>query len=361
MKPNTVHIALKSRKDSYDIVVGADLAAAAADIRARWPGARTFIITDSNVEALYGRSLAWALRGEGPKVPILTFPAGEKFKTRATRDRLEDELLAAGLTRGALIVALGGGVVGDVAGFVAATILRGVPFVQVPTTLLAQVDSSVGGKVAIDHPRGKNLLGAFHQPRRVYIDPETLRTLPDREFRAGLAEVVKIAAVKDRAFFSLIETDLPRILARDSRALGRVIRRSCALKAAVVEADERDSGPRRILNFGHTIGHALETLSGYALLHGEAVAIGMAAEASLAVKMGLARPADAARLVAILERCSLPTRLPSEATLAAIGTLTASDKKASATAVHYTLLGSIGRGRVGVPITRTTLRTHWPL
>jgi 3-dehydroquinate synthase len=361
MSPRTVHIRLRSRTDSYDIVVGAGLAHAASDIQSRWPDARKFIISDSNVEPLYGRSLAWALRKDGVKVPILSFPAGEASKTRATRDRLEDELLERGITRGSLLVAVGGGVVGDVAGFVAATILRGVAFVQIPTTLLAQVDSSVGGKVAIDHPRGKNLLGAFHQPRRVYIDPGTLRTLQEREYRAGLAEVVKIAAMKDRAFFVFLEKNLPRLLSREERTLASVIRRSCALKAAVVEADERESGPRRILNFGHTIGHALETLSSYGLLHGEAVAIGMAAEASLSVKMGLARPADAERLVALLERCSLPTRLPAEVTLASIGTVTALDKKASDSAVHYTLLGPIGTGRVGVPITRSTLRTHWPL
>ncbi len=359
MRPTRLPIRLrKTVDDSYDIVIGTSIARAAKDIRKRWPAARKFIITDTNVEPLYARSLAWSFRQEGEQVPVLAFPAGEAQKTRATRDRIEDEMLARGVTRDALLIAVGGGVVGDVAGFVAATLLRGIAYVQIPTTLLAQVDSSVGGKVAVDHPLGKNLLGAFHQPRMVYIDLATLRTLPDREFRAGMAEVVKCAAIFDRTLFAYLEKNARRILRKEPSCLRVIVQRSCELKAALVEKDEREAGPRRLLNFGHTIGHALEARMRYTMLHGEAVAIGMAVEAELSAGMGLASARDAARLVALLGLYALPTTLPARVTLEELLPYTARDKKATGGTVHYTLLRRIGAARHGIPVTHSTIMKH---
>lgn len=359
MRPRRLKIRLKhASDDSYEIVIGTTLDAAARDIRKRWPASRKFIVTDRNVEPLYGRTLAWAFRQEGEQVPILAVPAGEASKSRAERDRLEDAVLAGGGGRDSLIIALGGGVVGDLAGFAAATLLRGIAYVQVPTSLLAQVDSAVGGKVALDHPLGKNLLGAFHQPRRVYIDLATLRTLPDREFRSGLAEVIKMAATLDRPFFDALEKDAPRILRRELASLARVVRRSCALKGSIVEKDERESGLRRILNFGHTVGHALEAHLKYALLHGEAVAIGMAAEARLSAGMGLAPARDAERLIRLLERVGLPTALPEGVTVRNLLPYIARDKKSVGGAVGYTLLRRIGSARHSIPVTHPTLLRH---
>jgi 3-dehydroquinate synthase len=359
MSPTRLPIRLRrTLDDSYEIVIGTTITAAANDIRRRWPGARKFIITDANVEPLYARTLAWSFRQKGEQVPLLSFPAGEASKTRATRDRLEDAMLSHGTTRDSLIIALGGGVVGDIAGFAAATLLRGISYVQIPTTLLAQVDSSVGGKVAVDHPLGKNLLGAFHQPRRVYIDLATLRTLPEREFRSGMAEVIKCAVIFDRTLFAFLEGNAPRILRKELPALREIVGRSCALKAAIVERDERESGPRRLLNFGHTIGHALETHMHYTMLHGEAVAAGMAVEAELSAGMGLASPRDAARLVRLLALYGLPTTLPAGVALAELLPLTARDKKVSGGAVHYTLLRRIGAARHGIPVTPSIILKH---
>ena len=242
MSERKIRVALPGTDTSYDIVVGTTLRHAARDIARRWSQARTFVITDATVAQLHARSFVAALGSGRRDVHLLSFPAGERYKVRATRDRLEDGLLARGVERGSLIVALGGGVVGDMAGFVAASVLRGIAFVQVPTTLLAQVDASVGGKVAIDHPRGKNLLGAFHQPRRVYIDPSVLATLSEEQYVSGLAEIVKIAAVRDHAFFAQLEKDAARLLRRQRSALAAAIERSCRLKAAIVAADEREAG-----------------------------------------------------------------------------------------------------------------------
>jgi 3-dehydroquinate synthase len=246
------------------------------------PGSRRFIVSSPTVWRLHGT----AGQSAAPDEPIL-LPDGERFKHLATVARIYDALVRAGADRGSVLVAIGGGVLGDVAGFAAATFLRGIPIVQVPTTLLAQVDSAIGGKVGVNHPLGKNLIGAFHQPAAVAADPAVLATLPRREFRAGLYEIVKYGVIASAGLFDTVSNGLARLFARDPAALVPVIADSCRIKASIVEQDEREAGPRRTLNFGHTIGHALEAVTKYRRFrHGEAVAYGMLAAAGLAVRRG---------------------------------------------------------------------------
>ncbi|OGR30859.1 MAG: 3-dehydroquinate synthase [Desulfuromonadales bacterium GWD2_54_10] len=269
------------------------------------------VITNPTVAALYGDVVQQSLIAAGNVVTIVTMPDGEEFKNSTTLNSVYDGLIEAGLGRNSFVIALGGGVVGDLAGFAAATYLRGIPFVQVPTTLLAQVDSSVGGKTAIDHPRGKNLIGAFYQPQLVLIDVDTLVTLPDREFRAGLAEVVKYGVAIDHAFFEYLEQNINAILAMNRECLVEVIHRCCGLKAQVVELDEKESGLRAVLNYGHTLGHALETLAGYReLVHGEAVAIGMVLAVRICVARGYCSEMDAVRIVGLIKSFGLPVTPP---------------------------------------------------
>jgi 3-dehydroquinate synthase len=267
---------------------------------------RVAVVTNPTVAALYGEAVKRSLSDAGNSVSVIEIPDGEEYKNSATLNYVYDGLIEAGLDRESFIVALGGGVVGDLAGFAAATYLRGIPFVQVPTTLLAQVDSSVGGKTAIDHPRGKNLIGAFYQPRFVLIDVETLKTLPEREYRAGLAEVVKYGVALDGAFFDYLEQNINPILSMEMGSLIHVIYRCCELKAHVVEQDEKESGLRAVLNYGHTLGHAFETLAGYReLVHGEAVAIGMALAARICVVLGRCSATDCAGITALLSAFGL--------------------------------------------------------
>ncbi|HEY4744119.1 MAG TPA: 3-dehydroquinate synthase [Desulfuromonadaceae bacterium] len=269
------------------------------------------VITNPVVAALYGDCVQQSLADAGYSVTMIQIPDGEEHKNSATLNSVYDRLIDAGLDRNSFIVALGGGVVGDLAGFAAATYMRGIPFVQVPTTLLAQVDSSVGGKTAIDHPRGKNLIGAFYQPRLVLIDVETLATLPEREFRAGLAEVVKYGVALDYTFFDYLEQHAAAILAMDRECLIQVIHRCCQLKARVVELDERETGLRAVLNYGHTLGHALETQAGYSqLVHGEAVAIGMMLAARISVALGHCSAAEGVRITALLTSFGLSLTPP---------------------------------------------------
>jgi 3-dehydroquinate synthase len=274
-------------------------------------GPRTAIITNPTVNALYGDIARSSLTAAGFAVSLIEIPDGEEYKNAATLSAVYDDLIVAGLDRKSFIVALGGGVVGDLAGFAAATYLRGIPFVQVPTTLLAQVDSSVGGKTAIDHPRGKNLIGAFYQPRLVLIDVETLSTLADREFRAGLAEVVKYGVALDLPFFEFLEQRAEKIIARDQASLEYLIHRCCGIKARVVECDEKESGLRAVLNFGHTLGHAFEAVSGYCdLVHGEAVAFGMVLAARISAGLGRCTAADVERITALIARFGLNIHPP---------------------------------------------------
>lgn len=297
---------------SYQIHVGTGTLPQLGTLcRAVGLGKRAAVITNPTVGALYLPQVKAFLESAGFGVLQFEVADGEQYKNSETLGFIYDRLIEGGLTRDGFVVALGGGVVGDMAGYAAATFLRGIPFVQVPTTLLAQVDSSVGGKTGINHPRGKNLIGAFHQPRLVLVDTDTLATLPEREYLAGLAEVVKYGVALDRTFFEFLEANTSLMLRRDPGLLRTIIARSCAIKAGVVEQDEREGGLRAVLNYGHTLGHAVETLTGYRqYLHGEAVAIGMAQAAHLSTSYGYASEADAARVVGLLTALKLPVALP---------------------------------------------------
>ncbi len=311
-------------------------------IESHAPANRYAIVTDSNVGELYGERLARQLGGEN-HCRLFSFGAGEQSKTRTTWIELTDELLSAGFGRDSLVVALGGGVVGDVAGFLAATYLRGVPHVQIPTSLLAMIDSSVGGKTGVDTPHGKNLVGAFHQPSLVVTDVATLKTLPRREFTAGIAEAIKHGAIADVAYFERL-TDLQEsIFSQEPEALIEMVGRSISIKAEVVADYEREHGRRAMLNFGHTIAHALEVATDYDLLHGEAVAIGMLAEAKLGTHLGITEPDVADRLRAAIEAFDLPVEpcraLAQDRLLGAL----AQDKKSRDGTVRFTLLERLGK------------------
>ncbi len=299
-------------ENSYDIVIEPGALASLGE-RCRSVGLKgmAVVITNPTVAALYGAAVQESLERAGFSVAYIEMPDGEEYKNSTTLNQIYDDLLASGVDRGSFVVALGGGVVGDVAGYAAATWMRGIPFVQVPTTLLAQVDSSVGGKTGIDHPKGKNLIGAFYQPRLVLIDIETLSTLDQRQFRAGLAEVIKYGIIADLPFFEFVETNSSAILAMDTDALIKIIHRSCQLKAQVVEQDEKEAGLRAILNYGHTLGHAFESISSYCtLVHGEAVAIGMVLAARVSAAKGLCTQEDVLRIIDLLSRYGLPVEPP---------------------------------------------------
>lgn len=312
----------------------------------RVAGRNACLITHPRLFRLYGAKAAASLRAAGFRVGTITVPQGENSKSLAMAETCITRMIRQRLDRRSVVVALGGGVIGDLAGLVAALYMRGIPFIQVPTTLLAQVDSSVGGKVAVNHPLGKNLIGAFLQPRLVVTDPEVLASLPEREFRSGLAEVIKSAAIADADFFGWLEKNLPKILRQEPKALAEAIRRSCAIKGRVVEADETEQGLRAILNYGHTVGHALETYHHYSrYLHGEAVAIGMAAAAHLALELGLCPPGVVDRQEALLSQAGLPIRGNREA-VGKILTFMKTDKKSLAGDMNFVLTPIIGDARI---------------
>ncbi len=307
---------------------------------------RVVLVTDETVAGLYGEAAASSLRAAGMEPLVVVLPAGEEHKTLATVEKIYDAALDAGIDRRALIVALGGGVVGDVAAFAAATLLRGIRVAMVPTSLLAQVDSSVGGKTGVNRPQGKNLVGAFHQPVLVAADPQTLATLPEREYRAGLAEVVKMAAILDATLFERLEHERRALLARDPTVLTPVVARCVQLKAEVVERDEKESELRRILNFGHTVGHALEQATGYSrFLHGEAVAIGMVAAARLCERLGTCGREDAGRIERLLEELGLPTEVPADVGLQEIERAIGHDKKAVGEKIAFVAITGVGACR----------------
>lgn len=297
---------------SYPIHIGSNLLEQLDRVLAPLAlGNKVLLITDTNVGPLYGKKVEESLIRAGCSVRTVQVPAGENTKTLLQAGSLFDAAFDHGLDRSGPVIALGGGVVGDLAGFVAATYMRGVPFIQVPTTLLAQVDSSVGGKVAVNHPRGKNIIGAFYQPKLVLIDVETLQTLHDRELKAGLAEVIKYGVIWDAGFFAWLEENISRLLKREPDALAYVVETCCKVKAAVVEQDETEQGCRAILNYGHTIGHAVEQLSGYGTyLHGEAVAIGMVVAARMAVNQGIFTHSEYLRIKELIEAAQLPAEMP---------------------------------------------------
>jgi len=339
----SLSVALGSR--SYPIHIGAGLVDQRALYAPHLRGSAA-IVTNGIVAPLYLGRVRAALEASGARVAQVVVEDGEQAKGWPTLDRVIDALLAARLGRDALIVALGGGVIGDLAGFAAAVYQRGVAFIQVPTTLLAQVDSSVGGKTAINHARGKNLIGAFHQPAAVISDVATLDTLPDRELRAGLAEVIKHGVALDAALVVWLEQNIERLLARDRDALVYAVRRSCELKAAVVAEDEREAGMRALLNLGHTFGHAIEAATGFGpWLHGEAVAAGMVMAAELSRRAGMLAASDARRIEALIARAGLPTRAPKFAP-ERWRELIALDKKSAAGRVRFVLLEAVGRARL---------------
>ncbi|MDV3255846.1 MAG: 3-dehydroquinate synthase [Lysobacter sp.] len=337
----------------YRITIGEGLLGDGRQLLTHVRGRHVLLVTDTHVAPLHAGTVERALRDARPDLSVArhVMPAGEHEKTLARFGEVLDALAALGATRDATVLALGGGVVGDLAGFAAACWMRGVDVVQLPTTLLAMVDSSVGGKTAVDLPAGKNLAGAFHPPRAVLADTATLHTLPDRELRAGLAEVVKYGAIFDAGFLDWLEDHAAALLARDSDALARAIAESCQYKAEVVARDPYERGDRALLNFGHTFGHAIESAQGYAgagdgLNHGEAVAIGMVLAARLSARLGLAPAADAERLAALLERLGLPTRLPTGLAPAALLARMRLDKKADAGGIRFVLWDRAGAARV---------------
>jgi 3-dehydroquinate synthase len=339
-------IRVEIEERGYDIVIGAGLLGEAATYSALSANSVAVVVSNSTVAPLYAERVTSVLRSHFRAVAVVTLEDGEAHKTWPSVERIFDALLAADADRHALLFALGGGVIGDLTGFAAACYMRGISYVQLPTTLLAQVDSSVGGKTAINHPQGKNLIGAFHQPRLVVADLETLATLPQRELVAGLAEVIKIGAVADAEFFDWIDAHLDELLGRDTRALAQAVSRSCALKASIVARDERESGLRANLNFGHTFGHAIEAGLGFgAWLHGEAVGCGMVLAADLSVSLGLLDAAAAARLESLIGRAGLPLRAPRMEVGRWID-LMHNDKKAESGTTRFVLLEGIGAALV---------------
>jgi 3-dehydroquinate synthase len=341
---DTVRIDLDER--SYDIVIGAGLLAnpqSYADLPAV---VDAVVVSNDTVAPLLFQRARDALARKYQRVQLIQLPDGEAYKDWATLSRIFDALLATGCDRKTILFALGGGVIGDMTGFAAACYMRGVPYVQLPTTLLAQVDSSVGGKTAINHPLGKNMIGAFHQPLLVLADVDVLSTLPTRELSAGLAEVIKYGPIADADFLSWLEDHLHLLLTRDMSALTHAIRRSCEVKASVVAADERESGQRAILNFGHTFGHAIEAGLGYGeWLHGEAVGCGMVMASELSLRLGMIDPAWHQRIVALVERAGLPVKCPALGASRYIE-LMRLDKKSEGGEIRFVLLDGPGRARI---------------
>ena len=356
----TLRVELGSR--AYPISIGSGLIARPELLLPFIRAGRAAVVTNTTVAPLYLEQLAGGLTASGIDVVRIVLPDGESYKNWETLNTVYDRLLESRCDRQTTLIALGGGVIGDLTGFAAATYQRGVPCVQVPTTLLAQVDSSVGGKTAINHPMGKNMIGAFHQPLAVLADVHTLTTLPDRELRAGLAEVIKHGLIRDLAFFEWIEINIERLLKGDPEALVHAVRRSCEIKAEIVALDERETGPRALLNFGHTFGHAIETAMGYgAWLHGEAVAAGMIMAAELSCRLSLLSEDEVKRLVTLLERVGLPVKAHG-ITPRRFVELMSVDKKAAAGRIRFVLLERIGsagiRSDVPQELLLATLGAH---
>jgi len=341
----TIQVDLRSR--SHPIHVGSGtLGTFGVRLKAVGAGPRVAIVTTTTVGRLYGDGVRASLEAAGFEPELIEIPDGEEYKTLATLAGIYDRLIAARLDRGATLVALGGGVVGDLGGFAAATFLRGIALAHVPTTLVAQVDASIGGKTAVNHPSGKNLIGAFHQPRVVLADVDVLGTLPRREFVAGLAEVIKYGATLDRELFTYLEGALDQVLARDPAAMVRVVAACCRLKAAVVGADEREREYRAVLNFGHTVGHAIEAATGYGrYLHGEAVAIGIICATRISVARGYCDRATATRVRQLIERAGLPAEVPADLEPEAIARAIEVDKKIRKGAVRFVCLDGLGATR----------------
>ena len=347
MSTETLTVALGAR--SYPIVIGGGLLGCGFDLSEYLPGPDCLVVTNETVGPLYLKQLRACLKGA--RIESIELPDGEQYKTVATVEAVLDSLVAMRAGRDTTVVALGGGVVGDIAGFAASCYMRGVSFVQVPTTLLAQVDSSVGGKTGVNHAGGKNLVGAFHQPRVVLIDTDTLSTLPDREFRAGIAEVIKYGAIVDVDFLAWLEGNMARLLARDAAVLVTAIRKSCETKATVVAEDELEAGRRALLNFGHTFGHAIENVVGYGeWLHGEAVATGMV----MAAELSDIDDASRQRLRTLIETAGLPV-VPPAVGAVKLRDAMQTDKKAKSGRIRFVLLHALGDAFVSADVSDAAL------
>lgn len=340
---------------SYPIYIGKGLLSDGEILLRHLDAKQVMVVTNTTIAPLYLDRVVGYLTGKMVSTVIL--PDGEKYKTMDSALSIFDELLRAKFDRNSHLIALGGGVIGDLVGFASACYQRGAPFIQIPTTLLAQVDSSVGGKTAVNHPRGKNMIGAFHQPKCVIADTETLDTLADREFSAGLAEVIKYGLIRDPEFFVWLEERMEALIGRDPEALTYAIERSCRNKADIVAVDEFESGERAILNLGHTFGHAVETGLGYGqVLHGEAVAIGMCQAADLSRRLGWLEPSDVDRIVALIERARLPVTPPAALNAERYLELMAVDKKNVAGELRFILLERIGKATLPMPVDLDPLR-----
>lgn len=310
------------------------------------------LISNPTVYDLYGKTVSESLRASGYDLTEVLLPDGEEYKSLASTEKIYEALLKAKLDRKSALIALGGGVIGDITGFAASTYMRGIDFIQIPTTLLAQVDSSVGGKTGVNHPLGKNMIGAFWQPRLVWVDTATLETLPRREFLCGLGEVIKYGVIWDEDFFAYLEANRDKILRLDKEAMTHIIRRSCEIKAEVVSKDERESGLRAILNYGHTVGHAIETVTGYKkYLHGEAVAIGMYMEARLSQKLGLIEKKAVGRIKALIDSYELPSEMPTEIQVNDLMEKMWIDKKTVGGKMHFVLPEKVGAVKIHSGIT----------
>ena len=341
MKEQTLIVGLDER--SYPIVIGSGvLYKIGPDLAADPVGKRYGIISDDNVAELYGQQIITSLTEAGLACELIVFPGGEEQKNTLTVSKLASELAQRGFDRGDALIALGGGVVGDITGFLASIYMRGIPFVQIPTSLLAQVDSSVGGKTGVDIPEGKNLIGTFYQPKAVYIDIDVLKTLPPEEFRGGLGEVIKYGVIIDQAFFEFLEQNRAAIMNQEPDVLVSMIYTCCEIKANVVEQDEREGGLRRILNFGHTIGHAVEAASGFQIIHGLAVSIGMHAATRLAIQAGYTQASVLKTLEKLLLAYNLPLQIPAELDREEIRAYLQTDKKTVGGHIFFVLPEEIG-------------------
>lgn len=350
MTVHTQQVAIELGDRGYQIAIGDDLFDNPSSYATLPRASTALIVSNTKVAPLYANRLKQALEVGYERVLELQLPDGEEFKTWESLQKVFDALLSAGCDRKTVLFALGGGVVGDMTGFAAASYMRGVPFVQVPTTLLAQVDSSVGGKTAINHPLGKNMIGAFYQPRLVVCDLSVLATLPKREFSSGLAEVIKYGPIADNEFLGWLEANMDQLLAQDPEALAHAVRRSCEIKAWVVGQDEKETGLRAILNFGHTFGHAIETGMGYGVwLHGEGVGAGMVMAAELSHRLGLVDAAFVKRLTRLIERAGLPTKGPvldAQDNAGRYLELMRLDKKSEAGEIRFVVIDGPGRAAV---------------
>jgi len=357
-EPRVLEVGLGER--SYPIRIGSGVLGEAGSTVAALGAKRAIVVTNPVVAAHWGAPLEASLAARGIATATVEIPDGEAHKDFATLEMLLTRMLELKAERKTMVVALGGGIVGDIAGFAAAIYQRGMPFVQVPTTLLSQVDSSVGGKTGINHALGKNMVGAFYQPRAVLIDTDCLRTLPSRELSAGIAEVVKYGAIRDLGFFAWLEANVDALLRGDAAALAHAIETSCRIKAEVVAGDEREEGDRALLNFGHTFGHAIENALGYGeWLHGEAVAAGMVVGAQVSQRLGWIPESDVRRLRTLLERARLPVTPP------ALGferwmSLMGRDKKVVAGTIRFVLLEALGRAVIGKDVPAEALRDVLP-